>query len=286
MENRLRELFSGPAIIHQATLEQIRQTARLYIVFFTPRSGSTWLADMAHAGQRLGSPGEMFNWEYIQHALQQQPPLQASEINRYVIETVMTYRSPAGITGIKVDYLQAQMLFELLEDGHGAGAGIHLFYLRRRDLIAQAVSAFRSGDTGFYHAYQTDEELIQRFDDLAYSPDRIASWAGHLLNCEVGFEKLFRGCNLQPSRFFYEDMVADPAAIMAWLDASITGEVTEPAPTQQSDGLSTKAVFGAPIKPISDVRNKRWAIAFRNDRPEFIIDLMARRPALVDDFRT
>ncbi len=280
IQNLIAPAFHTNSTIEKATLLEVVQSTKLYVMFITPRSGSTWVAEMAEAGGRLSMPHEWFNdtWIYTeQEVLGCRPPKLAgtSDINEYIRRTVAGHRSPEGIAGVQLSSFQSQMLFELLEDRECAKEAVTFFYLRRRNFVAQAISLHRSVASGRFHSFETDAEARTRFDALGYDAERIEFWMRHLLASEQSFEAQFRSCGVRVLRFFYEDVLADPGRAVDWMYAMITGK----APYGHTP------VPGA-IKLISDEKNREWEARFRADQQALIPMIEDQRPALIGDLRS
>jgi len=278
MSNLIEQAFPTCCVVKRATLEEIFSSTKLYVIFVTARSGSTWLTEMAAFDGRLGTPQEWFNETWIYTDLELlgcRPPklADASDINDYIFKTITRYRSPSGVAGLKLSFPQAQALFELLESPNSVKQGVTYFYLRRRNLIAQAISLYRSASSGFFHAYQTDRMAQARFTTLPYDAERIQYWMQDLLASECAFEAMFRSCEIKEHRFLYEDMVADPGRILDWIYTTTTGKA-EFSGTEPTLGL---------VRKISDDKNQEWELRFRAEQGAIIADADGNRPPLLSD---
>lgn len=264
MANLIAAAFPTNPIIAAATLQELCRSNRLYASFITPRSGSTWLTEMASAGGQLGTPQEWFNETFLQTNLEFlgcRPPrlVGTSDINEYISISIASHRSPANIMGLQLSFYQAQSLFKLVEAPEPAKAAMTFFYLRRRNLVAQAVSLYRSVVSGRFHSYETDREAVARFGAVVFDAEKVAYWVEHLLASEIGFEAMFRSCGLEVHRFFYEDLVAHPGQTLNWLHVIAAGEngprprpAPPPGPGQ--------------VLPLGDEKNREWETRFRDEQ--------------------
>jgi len=279
MGNLIADAFPANPIISIATSNRILKGKRVYVIFFLPRSGSTWLTELASKDGRLGTPHEWFNewWIYGDgELLGCVPPrvMGTHDINEYIERVVEMYRSPNGVMGLEISLTQMRMLIKIVENPHSIKGVLTVFYLRRRNLVAQAISIYRSVATSYFHSFQDDSEARSRFDALDYSGDAIAGCMQDIINYENSFEELFATCGIKPHRFFYEDIVADNSHVLDWMAATVTGSTTPGAGTPSEDWL---------IKPISDWKNRAWEEQFRLEQWEQFRDATADRPALLDD---
>jgi trehalose 2-sulfotransferase len=123
---------------------------RFYCICFSIRSGSTLLTrDLTNWS--LGAPREPFQTPQYQIELE---PSTAQYIARLVEE------SPGEFFGFKVTWGQAAALLRRLRDedpSHsyadlaGLFPGLRYIHLVRNDKVAQAVSAWRAGESGTWH---------------------------------------------------------------------------------------------------------------------------------------
>jgi trehalose 2-sulfotransferase len=280
MQNPVALAFPTQARISWKTLSTLTRSVHFYVIFITARSGSTWLTEMASRSGRLGVPQEWFNETWIQldqEALDCRPPKLAgtTDINSYIRKTVADYQSQNRIMGLELAFHQTRMLMELLEKPEYVVPRITFFYLRRRNLIAQAISLYRSAESGFFHSYQQNPTLRKRFDSVSYSAIQIQRYAKYLVECERQFEDLFQSCSIDPRRFFYEDLRVALMRVLQWIERTITGQQV----------VYDSSLENGVIRPVSDNRNVIWESAFRQEHSEELRILEERRPALRGDFR-
>jgi LPS sulfotransferase NodH len=279
IENPIASAFpAGSRIDDSVVVDLIRET-RLYVVFIIPRSGSTWLTELAGTDGRLGTPQEWFNESWIHgdiEALGCRPPKLAGtlNINDYIRKTVRSHRSPLGAMGLQLSIHQTRMLLPLIDDPKEVSRDVHFFYLRRRNIVAQAISLYRSAETGHFHSYEKDPAAMQRFAACPYSRDRIEHWATHLLEAEQDFERLFATCEIRPERFFYEDIVADPDRVLDCMSLTVNNN-GERQSVPRRDGVMRK---------ISDSSNALWEKRFRAEARAWLVDFERSRPAQTSSY--
>lgn len=276
-DNTIAKVFEKNPIIHREELLSIARENSLYIIFIIARSGSTWLMEMAEKSGALGTPQEWFNEGWIhtsEIALGCKPPqsINTVDVDDYISRTVANYRSQDKVMGIQLSPFQTECVCGMLEDGEEALRLITPFYLRRRNIVAQAISLYRSAQSGLFHSYQESRALRTRFEGVVYDASMIAQWCEHLVAGERFFEAVFARLGMSPARFMYEDIVHDPSGVLTWMRKRITPN------------------FGIPIVARSDTltvlgkcTGAEWDQRFREERHEFLAALDSLRPKLVSD---
>ena len=176
---------------------------KLYIIATTSRSGSTHLCRMLTSTGRLGEPAEYYNprskpkrmlhwnastgWEYFQQVL-------------------LHKSTPNGVCGLKVpttafDDMRRDLggVFELLRPKY--------IWLRRRDLIRQAISLYRANETGIWHWHAgTDKpDACPPFDKAKIEASR-----RQIEQANDSWANWFGEHNIRPLEVWYEDVVAQP----------------------------------------------------------------------------
>jgi LPS sulfotransferase NodH len=269
----LERAFPTESVLRAATIAALRRDTLLYIIFILPRSGSTWLTDMAMRGGRLGAPQEWFNDTWIQGdepALGCKPPrlVGTADINEYARRCVADHRSSIGVMGVQLSYYQTLALMRSTDDPTLATAGMPIFYLRRRNILAQAISLYRSVESGLFHSYQTAGHT--NFAAPAYDQHKITEWIAHIVQCETGFESLFASCGATPCALFYEDVLARPAECLALVEHRITGH---PPPAGAAPPHSS-------LRRLAGAESLAWEERFRGQAAAILRDLEDRRPPL------
>ncbi len=219
--------------------------------------------EIAESTGALGKPDEWFNENIVGS------PFAPLDVNKHLLEHVRLSRSSNGVVGLELSYFQASCVAEMLELPRPR---IAEFYLRRKDMIAQAVSLYRSAESGLYHSHQATDDSITRHAAMEYSEQKIEHWCHHALNDEIAFSRLFARCRMSPKRFFYEDITQSPDGVLNWIASHIHG-------TPQN----LKAETGR-VEKISDNKSREWEQKFRSDRADFVRVVESLRPALESDY--
>lgn len=235
-----------------------------YAIFFTPRSGSSWLTDIAIQSRRLARPDECFNPALVPGIAL---TYNADRIVRYC-EMLLRRRNHHGLFGCELTYFHLIALF------HGESAFFQriapqtLFWLIREDIVAQAVSASRMMQTQVAH------RVAGRADGGARTPFRydarqirLALW--RMRQNERFTEAMFRRRSLIPHRMSYETMfAAGPQAVLRWMMARL-------------DRPGRPAPLAPAHEKLGDALNEDFAARFRQDNPGLIAKLDRDRAAMI-----
>ena len=216
MKNLLRDAFPDDCILRADTLRAASERSRLYVIFLTPRSGSTWLTELSMNTGELGTPQEWFNDTFVysdQPALGCLPPRRRgiADINEYVDAIV---DEAGGVAGLELSVFQALMLREMIAPSFDPSCLTASFYLRRYDIVAQAISLYRSIASGIFHSYQDTSEEIQTFSQVEYNYENLLKALELLMESEHRFELLFSSCNISPISLLYEDLEVAPLSTL------------------------------------------------------------------------
>lgn len=275
--NPLREAFTACARLDTDLVRQLAREHTLYVVFITPRSGSTWLEESCRLSGRLGTPHEWFHPTFVARDVEKfgcRSPraMGTSDINAYVRRAVEDTRSPAGCAGVELSAQQAQWLCALCEDVGSLASSPHPFYLRRGNLVAQAVSLYRSAASGYFHSFQPEDKR-KRFDAVDYDVDGIRRAVASLVDDELWFEDMFRRYALHPHRLLYEDLLAGMDDVLAWMQQAL----------DLTPGASAPLDATSRVSRLSDARSLEWEQRFLAEEPAFLSHQSARRPVVTSD---
>jgi LPS sulfotransferase NodH len=200
----------------------------LYLIATTSRSGSTHLCRMLTATQRLGEPAEYYNVRVRPERMK----LWGAKSDRDYFEQVIQRTSTAnGVCGIKV----ATAAFEILRSSLGEEFDRlqpRYIWLRRRDTLRQAISLYRAQATDIWHwhAGQPRPTACPEFD-----AERIARCRREIESANDEWRAWFAGgAERQPLMLWYEDLIAEPAPIVAEICRHV-GVSDENLPPPRSD---------------------------------------------------
>jgi len=242
-----------------------------YVMMFTPRSGSSWLTDIASKSKRLGMPGECFNpeflWEMVRAA-------NATNMKDY-IEVLARRRNTRGVFGCQLTYHQLLRVFGSEEVFLSYFAGSPFFWLIREDIILQGVSLQKMVQVKVSHSTEmTSDEIAKADAAFGYNPEAIKYWVRHILVAELGTEAMFEVFGIAPRRMSYEMNVRLGArAVLEAMAMHL--------------GLSD-ATFGeiaSDHKKIATKRNFEYAERFREEYPEFVAEVEEARAHILERLR-
>ncbi|MEM6609203.1 MAG: Stf0 family sulfotransferase [Pseudomonadota bacterium] len=235
-----------------------------YAIFFTPRSGSTWLTDVATRTGQIGRPDEAFNPRFLSRMMRS---LNAGTLAEYCA-VLRRRRSSGGVFGFEITHHQLRAVFGDHASFRAYFPRPKIFWLIRRDIIAQAVSLYKMRQTRIAHA--TDaifDDIAERDHDIVYSPDDIAHWVNHILVAEQRSERLFQEAGWQPMRLCYETNIRLGA---------------KPTLNRMAEHLGLPPVMRAPSgasvhRKIATSKNSDFSARFRAENASFVAAVARQR---------
>ena len=131
---------------------------RRYAIYFTPRSGSSWLTDTLTDSKCLGKPQEFFNPNFI--------PRIARSLNANSLEAISNCccagKSWWNISRLRNHDLSMHRVFGIgRKVSRILSAHLPAFYLRREDMVLQAVSLAKAVKTSVFHSKNTQSPSDQ-----------------------------------------------------------------------------------------------------------------------------
>lgn len=273
----LRRKWSGYAPISALDRAQFDQDMlrpvpqQQYVMFFTPRSGSSRVADLLSRTKRMGRVTESFNPNFMPNMTR---AMNAASLEDYCL--MLERRMQKGrVAGFQITQPQLQVVFGnesrfLARYGH-----CPTIWLIRRDLILQAVSLYKMVTTGVSHSpHLSADALHHAAAGLIYDAAAICYWIDHLRNIERATEALI--ARLQetgaqaPLRLCYEDNAAAPAAACIRAIAAHIGV-----------HLPQDLAFVSPHRKVGNDRNQQFAERFRSEHPALINQLERERATML-----
>lgn len=146
------------------------------------------------------------------------------------------------------------------------------FLLRRRNLVAQAISNYMADQSRVFHSYQLDANSSAKIDAVPYDAEKVKNYIRNFIAEEHWFAARINSYRVSPINLFYEDIVASPkdaartiANVMGvWLpDSYVNQEVANP------------------IKKVSGSRNEEFELQFRAENSEFLEESLRTRLPLL-----
>jgi len=271
----LSQLVAQTAVDHALLARELSvlpPAAFRYVVFFVGRSGSTWLADLLSRQRDLGKPREYLNTKLIGRFAAE---MNAGTVADYLALLRRKRITPNGVFGLKLNTSQLSTLLGELPFAEAFPEHVW-FYLRRRNLVAQAISSYKAMVSGLYQLRRTDlpaerHRLESAHALISYDADAIARHVASIVEMEKLGESLMAQFAILPTRLIYEDILtARPADVVGMVRRHVLGV-----------GSSVDAeVKPSNIEKFGDSRNLDFEERFRRDEPLLIRRLESERPPL------
>lgn len=266
----LREAYQVPSdyVLPAEALDRIRTentNVTPYVILFTARSGSTFLTHELKRTGVLSLPQEWFNWSHVTS----QTEANARSPEAYISNVVRENLSKNNIFGLEMNWLQYCALSAICPPQRLFPKRIRWFMLRRRNLVAQAVSIYMADMTKLYHSYEIDDDKASAFASVPYDAEALKRAVNEFVRQELRMNQMMRNNHVSPINLYYEDLTADPVGT-AMLVANVMG-IWLP-----EDYL--KAGSENPIKKVATARNQEFEETFRKEEQAFLADALDRRP--------
>lgn len=171
-----------------------RQTHRSLVIATDYRSGSTLLAEGLAGAGGYGIP-----LEYLQRGAMERKfaRFAAASQNGYLSSVMSRRTSPTGVFGIKLFWPEASAIYELPDPT--------IIWLRRGDVIAQAVSTWTALVTGVWRTSSSSE------DDVPYDRARLIALVGMHWHHDTSWQRALAG--LPVLDVTYERLSTDPIGV-------------------------------------------------------------------------
>ncbi len=269
--------WQKPYASYRKSLEEIRPASKNYLIFFTPRSGSSYLTGLLASTGCLGNPQEWFNPRWmgkVMHALG------APTLPDYIQALLRLRKTDNGVFGGECTISHMERLGRESDFLSLWPQNLVPILLYRRDILLQAISLYKATETGLFHICMGGSPPSAPPPEkvpVSYDAERIRRWLLHILHQE---EKLLRFLNknrLKPHVLHYEQLVAAPPDDVArtfarWLDISLNAcQPAQPVHCKvgNAENLAFRDTFARTEKAFLDRINKRRAALFKDLDPEF-----------------
>lgn len=243
-----------------------------YVIFFTPRAGSSWLTDVATQTGQLGRPSETFNPRHLNKIARS---MNATNLREYC-HMLARLRATKGVAGFEITHHQLRAVFRGDVRFRAFYPNPHVFWLIRKDIVGQAVSLYKMTTTRVSHSVKLGpDEIAVRDAAFEYSSDRIAHWINHILLAEHRTEALISAAGWRPMRLWYEENAQIGAQAMLGHMAAFMGLPALTTDPKQASG-HTKIATG---------KNVEFAERFAEERPEFLRQVAQERAPYLEKLR-
>ncbi len=235
-----------------------------YVIFFTPRSGSSWLTRALERTEEFGKPGELFNPAYLPTLLRR---TSAQSLEQY-LAVISRRRAVSDTFGFEITFHQAHAVFSGYDAFHRAFPDFKAIWLVRRDIVAQAVSLYKMEAHNVAHSLNTTDEQVRAADDrFGYDAEQVRNKVEHILQAETETEAYFERHAIEPLRLSYEDNMAAGARAVTTRIGAFIG----------LDRVTQDASSDNPHKKIGTGVNEDFATRFREEEAAFVKEVEAQR---------
>ena len=204
----MKSEFFSDIVFDQERHERIKKRAPAqtnYVIYFTPRSGSSWLTDVLQQTGQLGAATEAFNPNFV--------PAIARSIgatNAQSYHDLLSRRfQNGGVNGFEITAHQLKRVFAHPNEFFSLYGKCTAIWLIREDIVAQAISLAKMVATSVTHTPQ-HSEAERTSSDVAfrYSRREVMRWLEHILDAERKTEEWFWQYGISPLRISYEGIMA------------------------------------------------------------------------------
>jgi LPS sulfotransferase NodH len=278
LERALRDAFGVPndfvlAEEEIAGLHYHFQHIVPYFIFFTARSGSTFLTHELRGTSVLSCPHEWFNPGIIAKTNMKEK----FSFPEYTKNTVEKNVSKNGVFGSEIHWIALIALNAIVPVEKIFPNKIRWFYLRRRNLVAQAISHFIAVQSRIFHSYQLTETGLEAIRVVKYDAELIKLEIIKILHQEANFEGWLRSFHVEPVRIYYEELIEDPKKVSK-LFANVMNVCLPEEYLKKTDGN--------PVKKIGSNRNSDFEQKFRSEESGFLLNALDRRPLALYPLRS
>lgn len=236
-----------------------------YAICLIPRSGSTYLAHLLRDTGAFGNPNE---WLAVGLAEDLARRTGAADWDTLLRRTLAMHASPNGVSGIELALAHIVWGRQATGRKQVLDRTMRYFYLRRRNIVRQAISMFMAHQSGILHSFQLDQETQSARDQVSYNAASIRGWVKFLQDEEMRWEREFGALGIEPVRLYYEDVIARPERVIR-LFAHLLGVPETP---QVPERVS--------LTRMSDERSDAWEIRYREEDADFLQATKRYRPLL------
>lgn len=214
-----------------------------YVICATPRSGSTLLCHLLRASGVAGWPESWFRGaDRAGYATDWGVAARGPD---YAAAVLRAGRGPNGVFGLRL------MWDSLVEEELAALGPLRFIWLRRQDLVAQAISRHRAEVSGTWHL--GFEEAAQPVEP-AYDRARIAHWMAEAVRDNLAWQGWFSGRGITPLCLTYEALADDPGTVAQTVLDHL--------------GLVAAAPLVAGNRRMADAQSAAWVRRFRAEGVE------------------
>lgn len=242
-------------------MQRLSPADRSYLVFFTARSGSSWLTSVLAETKRLGFPEEYLNPAFVRDVC---TATNARTQGSLLDMLKRRRRTPNGVFSMEVRAVDIDLFGEEAFFAAFDPKTI-VFNLWRDNIVAQGVSLYRAVSTGHYHSTDAAPPVAP-----AYDAESIKLWTKHILSDEnLNLTMLAR--RGRPARFLrYEDIMRDQATTVRQFADALRVDLPEGAAPPDTSAEPRHEKIG-------DSWNREAETRFRHEEAAFVATVESQR---------
>ena len=152
----------------------MKDTKIRYLILCGSRTGSTYLCELLESTNRLGTPNEYFNIDKVKDFKKQ---FGVTDPRKYVHELYWQTKKDNDCIGVKVQDDEYMQMFSCKAHGYYELV-THFIWLRRRDIVLQAISKYKAWETEIWDSTNKvievpySQEGIQKAIDTIKAQDK------------------------------------------------------------------------------------------------------------------
>jgi LPS sulfotransferase NodH len=238
------------------------------VILFTPRSGSSWFGGLLTKTGSLGFPEEYINVECIEDANRDLSAASEYDFLCGCLASRVTRNRFFSIqaTWGDISRLETVDFFEFFSSSF-------YVWLRRLDVVDQAISLLIATETGVFHQRLGEQRRPADFQNNAKLglksaeelDNKIVKWISHIVHYECSTEIQLNMRAISPMRIFYEDLVKTPDM---HVDATLAMcGVGRGEPAESLDILKNDSSMKAELRMSFIRRNRATWNALQSCRP-------------------
>ncbi len=183
--------------------------SRNYIIFFVPRSGSTLLTELLVRTGVLGNPQEWLN-KHCFGQFKQKYGYNTSALDDYIRTVKKEQRTENRVFGMEMAHHQFNILEGEEQLWSHFDQSTRVIFLRRENVLDQAVSFYKSRKTDIWHLWSEQPDL----EPVAYDRAEMIKSFKTIVNEEINLINLFIRKKIKPLIITYEEINASHIQVL------------------------------------------------------------------------
>lgn len=236
-KNELAKLFDTIQPNADEAFGNFKLDSNVYAIFITPRIGSTFLTHLIKNSGGLGDPDEWFNYDSVRVGKLINNN-KITSLVQYIYFLAEKFGSANGAFGVEFAWPHYSRLDQCIDLQSCFEKRIKYFYLRRRNIVQQAISWYAARESGLFHSSQNERETkeVDAFDEK-----KIKALIDRVLKYEYEIEIFFVENNIEPIYLEYEQITSNPTDVL-FLFANVLG--VDPAKLRIQDESKVEKLGG------------------------------------------